>query len=350
MNIFRYIGRSLVRYRRNHLTEAFGIALATAITVGALGVGDSAKRSLERMARARLGLAEFAASNGGKPFSAKIADSIAVNTGTHCSALLSLPAFLSTPDGKFTLSSKINGIDSSFAELAPDNSAAERLQERQVRRSDHTENEAEDNIGISPPPPRGNNTLPPILKDNNAFVGKSVADHMQLHVGDLFTAAVPRTGFLPAELAFAGGDSAGKIVLSLKLAGILPDREFPADFALSASGDPVFNVFVSRTWLSAKLADVDSANIILAACGGSETDAEEKLNSALGNTWTFKDMGLGFRHATIPGNGHWRALVSKSIFIPRKTADAALSIPSAIGILTYFVNSIDVEKREPQNT
>ena len=55
MNGWRLVGRSLVHHRRTHLGVAAGAAIATAVLVGALGVGDSLRHSLTEGALRRIG-------------------------------------------------------------------------------------------------------------------------------------------------------------------------------------------------------------------------------------------------------------------------------------------------------
>lgn len=52
--------RSLIHYRRTHITVFLGVMVSTAILTGALVVGDSVRHSLKQLALTRLGRTEFA--------------------------------------------------------------------------------------------------------------------------------------------------------------------------------------------------------------------------------------------------------------------------------------------------
>ena len=60
MSIWKVVFRSLVYYRRTHAGTLLGTALATAILVGALIVGDSVRLSLRQMVSERLGNTTYA--------------------------------------------------------------------------------------------------------------------------------------------------------------------------------------------------------------------------------------------------------------------------------------------------
>ena len=73
----RLILRSLVHYRRTHLGVAAGTAAATAVLVGALMVGDSARHSLEEQALLRLGDVQMAMHTGDRTFTDALGEHLA---------------------------------------------------------------------------------------------------------------------------------------------------------------------------------------------------------------------------------------------------------------------------------
>ncbi|NOY74378.1 MAG: FtsX-like permease family protein [Kiritimatiellaeota bacterium] len=310
MTFLTYLYRSLLRYGRSHIVEAAGVALATAVTVGALGVGDSARSSLKAAAKRRLGSVEFAAFGTGTPFSAKLADNVSKLSGTKVAAVLSLPCSIISLDGKIILPGKIFGVDERFADLADSDSFSARL--------------------IAG------------LENGEAVVSNSIVDALTLKKGDSFTAVVSGIGFISRELAFSkDGSSSGTRIL-LKAAEIASSGEFASEFSLSASGSSPVNVFVSRKWLSAKLAESDSANILLSASSGNSTNSQtlQSLNTALSENWTLNDMGLILSSTAIADKHHFIRVSSRSIFIDDRISSRLLSVPDSIGVYTYFVNSI----------
>ena len=74
------IRRSLWHYRRSHTAVALGVAVATAVLVGALVVGDSVRGSLRALTLERLGRITHAVAPG-RPFRAELASEVAQRLG-----------------------------------------------------------------------------------------------------------------------------------------------------------------------------------------------------------------------------------------------------------------------------
>src|SRR5438093_13599306 len=101
ITIGKFVLRSLRFYWRNHLAVAAGAALATAILVGALLVGDSVRFSLERLALLRLGKTELAVASPTRFFRAALADDLAAAPKAFgVAAVLMLRGTVSAGDGK----------------------------------------------------------------------------------------------------------------------------------------------------------------------------------------------------------------------------------------------------------
>src|SRR5262245_56140081 len=79
MNAFRFILASLWHYRRIHVAVALGVAVATAVLIGALLVGDSVRGSLRDLTLQRLGNIDSALI-AGHMFRAELADELAQNS------------------------------------------------------------------------------------------------------------------------------------------------------------------------------------------------------------------------------------------------------------------------------
>ena len=81
MRYLRIVVRSLYHYRRTHLGVVLGTAVATAILVGALVTGDSARGSLQRLVYERLGSTEYALQGDDRFFTLRLADDLAAELG-----------------------------------------------------------------------------------------------------------------------------------------------------------------------------------------------------------------------------------------------------------------------------
>jgi len=88
---WRLIQRGLVFYRRTHLGVVLGCAVATAVLVGALLVGDSVHFSLRRMALSRLGQTHLALVGQGRFFREALAGELGRRLGAPAAAVLVLP-------------------------------------------------------------------------------------------------------------------------------------------------------------------------------------------------------------------------------------------------------------------
>ena len=99
MTVVRFIGRSLVHYRRTHLGVLLGAALAAAILTGALAVGDSVRHSLARLAQARVGSIGTALVASEHLFRAQLAADLAADLQVPTAPILLLRGTVATPDG-----------------------------------------------------------------------------------------------------------------------------------------------------------------------------------------------------------------------------------------------------------
>ncbi len=75
MSFWKLITRSLWHYRRTNLAVAAGVAVAVAVLVGSLVVGDSVRGSLTALALRRIGRVEYALERS-RPFRETLAKEI----------------------------------------------------------------------------------------------------------------------------------------------------------------------------------------------------------------------------------------------------------------------------------
>ncbi|MBI3921115.1 MAG: hypothetical protein HY318_06835, partial [Armatimonadetes bacterium] len=86
----KLVTRSLRYYWRTHLGVVLGVAITTAVLVGALAVGDSVRYSLQQMALARLGTVELALASQDRFFRARLAEDLQAKLKTEVAPVLLL--------------------------------------------------------------------------------------------------------------------------------------------------------------------------------------------------------------------------------------------------------------------
>ena len=116
----KLIFRSLLHYRKAHLTIALGVAISAMVLTGTLIVGDSVKYSLEKTAELRLGNVGYAFYGTDRYFRSGLAAEIQKAIGIPVSALMQLDGFGSSGGGELRLNNiNVQGIDDSFLKMVP---------------------------------------------------------------------------------------------------------------------------------------------------------------------------------------------------------------------------------------
>ena len=82
MSAWTYIIKSLRYYWRTHVGVVLGVAVACAVLVGALAVGDSVSHSLESIALSRLGQVQMAILTQDRLFRTDLAEELAATLMT----------------------------------------------------------------------------------------------------------------------------------------------------------------------------------------------------------------------------------------------------------------------------
>ncbi len=297
----------LRHYWRTDLAVLGGTAVGSAVLVGALGVGDSVRASLAARASAHSGRAELAIEAGDRFFGADLGARVEEElAGARCAPLLVFRGVAATPDGRARASGiTLVGADARFFALAPG----------------------------APPP-----VLP---APGEALINRALASRLDLAVGDALVVRVPRPSALSRDLALAPTEDA-VLGLSVRVIGICDAPAF-GDYSLRG-GARVENCFVLREWLAGRLERAGRANVLLAAGEAGQARLEtEAIQSALARAFALEDAEL-----------HWREdeerafveLASRRVLLdgPVVRAIERLGEP-ALGIFTYFVNSIEAGGR-----
>ncbi len=283
-----------------------GTIVGSAVLVGALGVGDSVRASLQERVRARNGRAEFILGSGERFFGADIAERlISAEPAMHAAPLLAFTGVATRPDGKARASEVgVFGVDARFFALAP----------RVVRDS-----------GPAP---------------GEVLVNQAFAERLGLAAGDEVVIRIPRPSALSRDLALAQTDDA-VLGLGLRVAGVIGSDAF-GDFSLSTSARAL-SCFVDRGWLAERAGRAGRANVLLASGAAGSSIEAAALESALENAFTLDDAELRWRTDEEHG---FAELVSARILLDAQIVRAIERAGSpALGVFTYFVNSVEAKGR-----
>ena len=164
MTSTRLVLRSLAHYRRTAAVVVVGLAIATAVIVGSLVIGDSIKGSIKHTALARLGDISQAVTAPGF-FRAELADGADLTGASTSLIRMDGSARLQTGDAVFANISII-GADANFFDLYPDAQA-------------------------------------PALEPRSALINESLASAADVGAGDTLLVTVSRPGAAMADTLFA---------------------------------------------------------------------------------------------------------------------------------------------------
>lgn len=299
-----YVLRGLWFHRRTHLGVLAGCALSAAVLAGALAVGDSVRRTLERLSRARLGRAESALDAGARHFRDSLAERLRAALGADAAAALHVRG-MALRDGeprRQVHRVEVYGVERPFFRLAEDPFGAD-------------------------------------LGPGEVALGSKLAAALDAREGDEIALRVLKPGLLSRDAPLASRKDRETRRRSFRVRAVLPDARF-GRFGLKSDQAAPYNAFVSLRTLQALLEFEGRANVLVAAAPA------EALRRALRDAWDLEDAGLLVR----PYERHGLVqLQTPRIYLDPAVAETALRArPGAVGALAYLVNSIS--SREGRST
>src|SRR3954469_1121248 len=299
MNLLTLSRRSLLYHVRSHIGAILGSAVAAAVLIGALVVGDSVRESLKQMALARLGKTAVALASSDRLFTIDLAAKIGRQTRSVPAAVLQLPGVAVNSDSSARANQvQVLGVAEDFWKLAPT---------------------------------AQNFVIPP----DGALLSDSLARQIRAQVGDSVILRVQKPSQLSQDPPLARAED-HTVALRLNVERILTDEEF-GRFGLLASQVPPFNAFVNRDILEQRTGVTNKANLIVLP----QRDVSF-LNKKINEVWTPAAAELNFRQ-TSDGTVELR---TPRIFLDSAVADAATkAVPASERILTYFVNQLKLGDR-----
>jgi len=295
VSFWRLVGRSARHHWRSGILVVAGCAVATAVIVGSMAVGDSVDRSLAILADQRLGAVGVAVQ--GRFVDQGLATGLAEELATPAAAVVKLRGVVAAADGS-AVSSRVQvlGIDGDLAALLP-------------------------GAGIPP------------LDPASVQLNRPLAERLGVVEGDDVVLRVARSSPLPSEAPFARSDvpAAG---IRLRVAGVVEAAD-GGRFHLHNEQRHPLTAFVSRDTLQQRIGRMGEANLLLLGAHPSVT--ADRVAAAVKARWTLSDAGLAIR----PTSGGELQLESEALFLPEEAAPAVLTpAPAPLRIFGYLANEI----------
>lgn len=261
MKLTKLVRRSLTYYWRANLAVALGAAVAVAVLVGSLLVGDSVDASLHRLATERLGRVDYAVA-GRRFFTRGLAVRMMArdDVSEWCRSIV--PAAAMEGMAEHAGSDAVVPRATIFG-VTPDFWAL----------SDEVE--------------------PPGLQGRQVILNEHAAEDLGAQEGDAVLVRLVRQGEAPVDTVF-GRRAPGETVHSLRLevADVVPAAGLGA-FSLRSGEPRPRNVYMRLKWLTEGLERPDGANLLLVdAEQGRETGAGDRLQDALQGGMRMADYGL----------------------------------------------------------
>jgi putative ABC transport system permease protein len=318
MNAWRFILSSLRHYRRIHLAVALGVAVATAVLTGALLVGDSVRGSLRDLTLQRLGRIDSAIV-AGHMFRAELANEVAGDAGFKAHFASVQPAILlngtlqagSRGDTRRATSISVIGCQPQFWSIGSGGPAGP-------------------------------------LSDEDAAITESLANELNVRVGDSILLQIPVAGSIPADSPL-GAKQLEKTSRSrrFRVAAVLPPLGL-ARFGLVPSQQLPRNVFVTLAALQKLVDQPGKANAILVATDRPAAAAGDDAQSALRTALRPRLEDYGVRVEELASPTHCVQISADELVLP---AEVVRAVGQAFNgesqpVVTYLANTIAVGGRK----
>ena len=294
MSPTHFVLKSLWHYRKLNLTVVLGIALSTAILLGALIVGDSVQFSLQQITTLRLGRTSQVITAGERLFRINLGKEISANTGVKAASLLRTNGIAIIEGGKSQYNQiAVWGIDNVLDFF-----------------SGHPENFK--------------------LEGNEAAINENLANMAGLKPGDEFLLRVNKLNTFPANTPFVAAEESS-VAFRIKVVRLLKPDEL-GNFGLQNIQSAPRNVFVNLTWLNEQMKLKQKANVILVADGA----GEKNLIQSIQRNWIPEDLNLNIRENQ---SMNYTELLSDRVFIEPVVEQYCLSeISKTYPVFSYFIN------------
>jgi hypothetical protein len=253
MSLTKYILRTIRHYLKLNFTIVLGIALSTAILVGALIIGDSVRYSLQQITVQRLGKTSQVITAGERLFGQQLAEKLAAKTQTQVAPVLRANGFGVINGGELRINQlAVWGIDKAFGEFSDQPELFD-------------------------------------LKGNQVAINENLASLSGLKVGDQLLLRLNKLNTFPANTPFVSEKEA-TVSFQVSVARILKTDEL-GNFNLKNIQSAPRNVFLNLDELNRQMGLQEKANVLLFA----GVDVHIDLPKALQESWSLSDLNLTIR-------------------------------------------------------
>ncbi|MEQ1827893.1 MAG: ABC transporter permease [Pirellula sp.] len=266
--MFSLVLRTLVYFRSLLIPVAIGVAIASAVIVGALVVGDSMRGSLRHIAMDRIGRVDSVLI-APRWFDETLVQNLVQGDTTvkHVHGLILVQQGVAERESMRANEMALFGVDESFWSLG---TSAPRM----------------------------------ALGDEEIAINTALADKLQAKIGDQITLRVASQAVVPADSPLGRRDQDNIVLPRWKVVDILPDRSI-ARFSLRSDQRPIMNAFANKTFLQKGLEISGKINAVLIA-SSNPTIASSNPSIAVPNrpsllerlAPTLQDLGLKWEHVS----------------------------------------------------
>ncbi|MDP2113581.1 MAG: ABC transporter permease, partial [Bacteroidota bacterium] len=302
MSLYKLILKSAWFYRKLNLTIILGIALSTAILVGALIIGDSVKYSLQQITVQRLGKTSQVITAGERLFGQQLATKLSTKTATETAALLRANGFGVIDGGDLRINQlAVWGVDSTLGHFA--------------------------NVPESF-----------ILNGNEVAINENLASLAKLKVGDEFLLRLNKLNTFPANTPFVS-ETETTVSFRVSISRILNPDEL-GNFNLQNIQSAPRNVFLNLQWLNEQMGLQQKANVLLVAEGVSGAELIQELQKS----WKLDDLNLEIRENA---ELNYTELISDRVFVEPAVEQFCLNkLSGSQAIFSYFINEFTLNGKE----
>ena len=363
MNALKLIFRSAAYYWRTHLGVAAGAAVATAVLVGALVVGDSVRYTLRTLALRRLGQTTLAMSSADRFFRAEgdSGDAARRYPLSRVEEEDALTGTLRTPEATSERTRSVRsdavrryppedatgtrrtGLAADIQADLPVPLAHVLLLDGSARTPDSTG--LANNVQVVGADERFwaiGGVADPLAgaAPDEAVINDHLARQLGVAVGDVVLLRVPVPSGLPREAPLST-DRDAVAAIRATVRAIIDDSHF-GRFSLRANQFAPQSAFVPLSTLQRAVKLYGKANVMLVAgAGDPRAPTVAQADAALQKHLCLPDADLQLRDL----GGGVRELRTGRVFLDSDIGRAALAVNHAAGVLAYFVDEVRLGDR-----
>lgn len=298
MSTWTLLVRTLRFHWRSTLGVLLGAAVATAILVGALAVGDSVRYSLRRIALDRIGEVRLALNGKGRFFRAALGEDLAKDLGAPAAPVILVPGTAASDTGEQHAGRvQVAGVDDGFWSLG--------------------------------------NTHPLLKADEEgAVLNARLAERLHAKPGDEVVLRVDKPSVLSRDAPLSTTEDSS-VAIRVPVRAVATEAQF-GRFSLEANQIPPLTAFVPLSLLQKQLELPGRVNVLLLGGKPGAAPSLSAASASLARHWQLADASLELRKLRSE-----LELRTDRVFLDAPVSEAAESGSlHGRGVLSYFVNEL----------